>query len=141
MKIALTPFYLIAAALVGIADTLYLSYYAFFNTVPSCAIGGCEIVLTSVYSKFLGIPLGYLGFVYYAYMLALAVLLVMEPRSRALSVAVLGYTFVGVSLSAIFELYIQGVLIGHFCIYCGLSALTTLVLFSVAVRHWLTRTK
>lgn len=137
MKQILTPFYLIAATFIGLADTLYLSYFAFHNTVPGCAIGGCEVVLTSEYSKFLGVPLAYLGLVFYIYMFALAVLLAMEPRSRALSLAALAYTLVGVSLSGIFEFYIQGVLIGTYCMYCAISALTTLVLFSVAVWHWL----
>lgn len=141
MKQILTPFYLIAATFVGLADTFYLSYFEYHNTVPGCAIGGCEVVLTSEYSKFFGVPLAYIGLVFYIYMFALAVLLAMEPRSRALSLAVLGYTLVGVSLSAIFEFYIQGVLIGTYCMYCAISALTTLALFSVAVWHWRTSSR
>lgn len=136
MKLA--PFYLIAAALVGIADTLFLSYFAFLNAVPGCAIGGCEVVLTSVYAKFLGVPLGYLGLVYYAYMLALALLIVIEPRSKALALAALFYTGVGLLLSLVFEFYIQAYLIGAMCLYCGISALTTLVLFGVALWHYRT---
>jgi uncharacterized membrane protein len=136
MKPLMTPFYLIAATFVGLADTLYLSYFAYANAVPACAIGGCEVVLTSVYSKFFGVPLAYIGLVFYIYMLALGILLAMEPRSRALSLAALGYTLVGLVLSGIFEFYIQGVLIGTYCMYCAISALTTLVLFGVAVWHW-----
>ncbi|HVZ76136.1 MAG TPA: vitamin K epoxide reductase family protein [Candidatus Paceibacterota bacterium] len=136
MKQLLTPFYLIAATFVGLADTLYLSYFAYSNAVPSCAIGGCEVVLTSQYSHFFGVPLAYIGLVYYVYMLALMVLLAMDPRSRTLSVATLGYTAIGFALSLIFEFYIQGTLIHAYCMYCAISALTTLVLFSLAVWHW-----
>jgi uncharacterized membrane protein len=136
MKLA--PFYLIAATLIGLADTLYLSYFAFLNAVPGCAIGGCEIVLTSEYSKFFGVPLGYLGLIYYAYMLALAALIALEPRSKTLALAALTYTGIGLLLSLIFEFYIQAYLIGAMCLYCAISALTTLVLFGVAVWHYRT---
>ena len=127
--------------MIGIADTAYLSYFEYLHLVPSCSIGGCATVLTSPYAKFFEVPLAYIGLVYYVYMLALAALLAMEPRSRALSIAALGYTLVGLTLSAIFEFYIQGVLIGEYCMYCGISALTTLALFVTAIRHWIKRTQ
>ena len=133
MKLA--PFYLISAALVGIGVTLYLSYFAFLNTVPGCAIGGCEAVLTSEYAKFFGVPLAYLGLVYYVYMLGLALLLVLEPNSRALAWAGLLYAGVGLLLSVYFEFYIQAYLIGAMCLYCGISAVVTLALFAIALWH------
>lgn len=136
MKLALAPFYLIAATFIGLSDTLYLSYFAYLNTTPGCAIGGCEAVLTSVYSKFLGVPLSYIGLVFYVYMLALAVIVALEPRSRKLAMAAVAYTAVGLALSAYFEFYIQGMLIGSYCMYCAISALTTLILFSLSVWHW-----
>jgi uncharacterized membrane protein len=77
----------------------------------------------------------YLGLVYYVYMLALAVLLAVEPHSWALKWATLLYAGVGLLLSIIFEFYIQAVLIGAMCVYCALSALTTLALFGVALWH------
>jgi uncharacterized membrane protein len=135
-KPLLAPFYLISATFVGLADTLYLSYFAYLNAVPGCAIGGCEQVLTSVYSKFYGVPLAYIGLVFYVYMLALAILLAMEPTSKVLHRATLLYTAIGLAFSLYFEFYIQGVLIGTYCMYCAISALTTLVLFGLAVWHY-----
>jgi uncharacterized membrane protein len=135
-KLALAPFYIIAAAFIGIADTLYLSYNHFLNLIPSCAVGGCEVVLThpsaTLYSA--NIPLAYLGLIYYAYLLCLAVLLAWEPRSKALSFAMLGYTAVGFLCSLAFEAF-QFFVIGAMCLYCGISAVTTLVLFGLAVWH------
>lgn len=132
----LTPYYLIALALVGLGDTLYLSYFQYLNLIPSCAIAGCDIVLTSAHSKFFGVPLSYIGLVYYVYMLALAVLLAVEPRSRALRFGALVYTGVGLlySLQAIF--YVQMTLISAFCQYCVLSAVITLLLFGIALWHF-----
>lgn len=131
----LAPFYLIAATLIGLGDTLFLSYYQFLNLIPSCAIGGCEIVLTSAYSKVFGIPLSYIGLVYYVYMLALLALLVVDPKSKGLRWGVLLYATVGLLHSIAFE-GIQLSLIGALCMYCGISALVTLVLFCLALWHF-----
>lgn len=135
----LAPYVLIALALIGLGVTAYLSYYQYLNLVPGCAIDGCEIVLTSAYSHVFGVPLSYIGFVYYVYFLCLAVLLAIEPRSLALSLGALLYALVGVGLSAYFEFYIQLHLIGALCLYCAMSAATTLLLFLVAAYHFRSR--
>src|SRR5438270_768884 len=96
----LTPYILLALALVGLGDVAYLSYFQYLNLIPSCAIGGCEVVLTSAYSKFFGVPLSYIGLVYYVYMFCLAVLLAIEPDSKALRLGVLVYTGIGLLYSA-----------------------------------------
>lgn len=140
-KVLLTPFLLIAVTLIGLGDVLYLSYYQYLNLIPSCAIGGCEVVLSSVYSKFFGIPLSYLGLVYYAYALCLWILLAAEPQSRALRFAALGYSAVGLILSAVFVFYIQLGLIGAVCLYCAISAAVTAVLFGVSVQHFINTTQ
>lgn len=135
-KVLLTPFFLIAATFIGLADTLYLSYFQYLNLIPTCAIGGCEIVLTSVYSKFFGVPLSYIGLVYYMYMFCLAILLAIDPKSIALRLAALVYSGIGFLLSLVFIFYIQLTLLGHLCEYCAVSAVTTLILFSVSIWHW-----
>jgi uncharacterized membrane protein len=131
----LAPYFLIALSFVGLADTAFLSYFEYMNLIPSCAIGGCEVVLTSVYSKFLGVPLAYIGLVFYIYLLALALLMSFDPASKVLKRAAALYTGVGLLFSLYFEFYIQGTLIGHYCMYCAISAITTLLSFGVAVWH------
>ncbi len=135
-KLSVTPYLLLALAMIGLGDTLFLSYFQYMNLIPSCAIGGCEIVLTSVHSKFLGIPWSYIGTVYYAYMFCLAVLLCIEPRSKALRLAALLYTGIGVCYSSWAIFYIQLTVIKALCQFCAISALTTLLLFCVAVWHF-----
>lgn len=134
-KVLLTPFWFIAATFVGIADTLYLAYFHLLGIVPGCAIlDGCEKVLTSPYSKIFDMPLAYLGLVYYAYALALAILLMIEPKSFALRLGLLCYAGIGLLMSVAFELF-QFFVIGALCMYCAISAATTLALFSIAVWH------
>ena len=135
-KVLLTPFWIIAATFVGLGDTLWLSYEKFLGIIPSCAIlNGCEKVLTSQYASFLGIPLAYFGLVFYAYMLALGMLLVYDPAGRGTRAAMVLYTGLGVLFSLGFE-SIQIFLIGAICMYCAISALTSLTLFSLAVWHF-----
>ena len=135
MKPLLSPFYLIATTFVGLGDTLFLSYYHYLNIVPSCAIGGCEIVLTSVYSSPFGVPFAYIGLFFYIHMLGLVALLAYDPYSKGLRTGVLLYTGVGLVLSTGFELF-QFFVIHALCMYCGISALTTLVLFCLSVWHY-----
>ncbi len=133
-KVLLTPFWLIAVTLVGLGDTLYLAYYHLLGIVPGCAIGGCEIVLNSPYSSPLGVPFAYIGVVYYAYMLCLAILLVIDPHSKGLRFGVLAYTAIGLLCSIGFELF-QFFVINAMCLYCAVSAATTLALFVLALWH------
>jgi len=143
-KVLLQPFYLLAAALVGLGDTLYLSYYHWLNITPTCAIGGCEIVLQSKYSMIggtYGIPFAYVGLFFYLYFIALAVLLMIDPYSKALRIGLLGYATVGLLSSVGFELF-QVFVIHAICMYCAISAAVTLALFGVALWHWrATRTR
>ena len=138
-KLPLAPFILLALALVGLGDTFYLSYFQYLNLIPTCAIGGCEVVLTSPQSKFFGVPLSYIGLVYYAYMLCLAVLLCVDPSSKALKLGALVYTGIGFIYSVYAIFYIQLSVIGALCEFCVISAVTTLCLFAVAVWHWRSR--
>jgi uncharacterized membrane protein len=108
------------------------------NLIPTCAIGGCEIVLTSVHSKLFGVPWSYIGLVYYAYMFCLGLLLAIDPRSPALRLGALVYTGVGVLYSSWAIFYIQLTVIGALCQYCAMSALTTVLLFGIAVWHFAT---
>jgi uncharacterized membrane protein len=136
-RVLLAPFYLIAATFIGLGDALFLAYYQYLDLVPGCAIGGCEVVLTSSYASILGVHLSYFGLVYYGYMLGLAVLLAIDPYSKGLRFGALLYTGVGLLCSLIFE-GIQFFIIGSLCMYCGISAITTLVLFCLAVWHYRT---
>ncbi len=135
-KPLLTPYLLLAAAFIGLGDTLYLSYFQYLNLIPTCAIGGCEVVLTSVYSKFLGVPWSYIGLVYYAYMLCLAVLLAIDPKSPALRLGAVAYTGIGVLYSIYAIFYVQLTLIGALCQFCAISAITTAILFGIALWHF-----
>ncbi len=135
-KPPLAPFILLSLALIGLGDALYLSYFQYLNLIPTCAIGGCEQVLTSEYSKFFGVPWSYIGLVYYGYMLCLSVLLAIDPTSKGLKFGALVYTGFGVLYSTWAIFYIQLSLIHALCQFCAISAATTLLMFITATWHW-----
>lgn len=135
-KPPIVPYLLLALAMIGIGDTLYLAYHQYLNVVPTCALSGCEVVLTSPLSKIFGVPLSYLGLVYFAYLFCLAALLAYDPRSRGLRFGALLYTGFGVAYFAYALLYVQAILIGAFCQYCIIAAVTTVIACGVSVWHY-----
>ena len=88
----------------------------------------------SPYARIFGLPVGYYGVVYYLYMLAVAALLAYDPLSRGLRIGAALYAALGL----LFSLYFMGLQFGYihaFCIYCLISAVTTLLLSMTAVTH------
>jgi uncharacterized membrane protein len=127
---------LVFAAL-GIADAFYDSYAVYTGQLLWCPppIDGCNTVANSPYARVFGVPLGYLGVVFYLVMFALAALLLFDPFSRGLRLGALVYAALGVS-GSIYFMYIQFAFIHAFCIYCSISAVLTLLLLIAAVVHF-----
>lgn len=128
-SIAKLPIAAAIVALVGIVDSVYLTVHHFTaEPVPCSLIDGCEQVLTSSYAEIVGIPLAGFGAVAYFIAFSLA-LLTAFGDSRMWKLF-----GVQVTLMAVFSgwlVYVQAALIGSFCQFCLLSALTTLILFSL----------
>jgi uncharacterized membrane protein len=104
----------------GVAS--YLAWNFVNNSpVAGCIVGsqtGCDAVLTSSWSKWLGIPVAVLGLNCYALLAGLSVMLIVQPNAnRWITTAfILLATVVG-GASAWF-IAVQVFAIGHFCIYC-----------------------
>lgn len=110
--------------ILGLADSAYLSYSRFFGGEVACVVTrGCATVAESEYSVFLGVPLAYIGVMYYVTILTLLYL----HRYQEL----LLLTIVGAAMSLYF-IYIQAFVIGAFCIYCLFSAGLSFVLLGIA---------
>jgi uncharacterized membrane protein len=131
------PYVLLALALVGIAVAFYDAYQLYNGQALWCPppINGCNEVANSPYARIYNLPVGYFGVVYYLYMFGLAALLAFDPFSRVLRFAALAYSALGVCFSIDFA-YLQIAFIHAFCIYCLVSAVTTLLLFIVALAHF-----
>jgi uncharacterized membrane protein len=136
-KATFAPFLMLVFAAIGIADAFYDSYAIYNGQLLWCPppIDGCNTVAISPHARIFGVPLGYLGVIFYLYMFALAALLVFDPVSRGLRLGALLYATLGVSGSLYF-MYIQFAFIHAFCIYCLISAVLTLLLFIAALVHF-----
>jgi len=133
-KASLAPFVMFALALIGIADAFYDSYSIYNGQPLWCPppIDGCNIVANSPHALVFGVPLGYLGLIFYSYMAAVAALLIVDPTSRALAWGAVIYAMVGV-LGSMYFMYVQFAFIHAFCIYCLVSALLTVALLLAAL--------
>ena len=135
-KLFYAPYVLLALALVGVTVAFYDAYSLYNGQELWCPppINGCNEVANSPYARIYNLPVGYFGVVYYSYMFGLAALLAYEPFSRGLRLAALAYSAVGVGFSIYFA-YLQIAFIHAFCIYCLVSAVTTVLLAVAAVSH------
>jgi uncharacterized membrane protein len=131
------PCVMLALALLGIGVAIYDSYALYNGQALWCPppIDGCNEVANSPYARIFDLPVGYYGVVYYLFMFGLAALLAFEPFSRALRLIMFGYAAVGVCFS-IYFMFLQIAFIHAFCIYCFVSAITTLLLFVAALKHF-----
>ncbi len=123
-------------ALIGLADSIYLTAHHYTaEPVPCSLIEGCESVLTSAYAEFAGLPLALYGAAAYFVAFSLAVLGAFGDKRMWRLFAVQAFLMAAFSGWLI---YVQGALIGAFCQFCLLSALTSLTLFIIALasRPW-----
>lgn len=131
-KSRLAPYLIILLGLVGLGVSAYLSIKQITGTeIGTCPIfgGGCSDVLHSTYSRFLGIPLAYYGVLFYTLITICAALWRFGHKQQFRDLTAY-LALIGFIDSAIF-IYIQGFLIGAFCFYCVVSAVTATLLFFV----------
>ncbi len=130
-SVARLPLLAAVVALIGLADSIYLTIHHYTGEkVPCSIVEGCEQVLTSSYAEVAGFPLAAFGAMAYFVAFSLAILAAFGNR--------LMWTFFTVQavLMMIFTawlFYLQASVIGAFCQFCLLSAATTLTLFIIAL--------
>jgi len=124
--------FLLVVALIGFADSTYLTIEHFKGTIPPCSIvEGCDTVLTSEYSVVAGVPVALLGSIFY-FLVLVGVFSYIESKKTTLLKWALLLTVFGLICTVWFT-YLQAFVIKAFCLYCLGSALTSAVLFVTAV--------
>jgi uncharacterized membrane protein len=128
----LIPFLLAVVAFLGVLDATYLSASELRGVSLLCGeFGDCAEVTSSEYSRVLGVPVAYLGFLFYTtfFLLSLTIAIFKTPR---VVIPLFLLSIIGVSASAWF-VFVQLVLLKSICIYCMFSALTSTALFLLAL--------
>jgi uncharacterized membrane protein len=118
-------------SLIGLADAIYLTIEHITGQSVRCTvISGCSEVLSSPYAVVRGVPLAMIGAVAYFIVFSLATLAAFQYHlAGKLLTALVALMF----LTTLWLLYLQGIVIGHFCQFCLLSALVTITLSVLVV--------
>lgn len=123
---------LFVLALIGFSDSTYLTAEHIRGNVPPCSIvSGCETVLTSAYASIGSVPVAVLGMLFYGTILVLLIGY-FDSRSPIFSGAVAVFSIAGVFATITF-IYIQVAVIGALCLYCMISAGTSLGIFGASL--------
>ncbi len=119
---------LIGLSLIGLADSIYLTYVKLASGGQCVAGAGCEIVNSSIYSQINGIPIAALGALAYVIML---VVLVLESQVGFFELngplIVFGMALFGTLYSA-YLTYLEIYVIRAICPFCVLSAVVLTIM-------------
>ncbi len=124
---------LITLSLIGLLDSLYLSYARYMHVDLPCSItnGGCSIVAASPYAVIMGMPLAYLGVLFYIFIISIVFLYIFKPNTFYIKEIILTTSIFG-ALDSLYFIYLQAYVIKAFCIYCIISAIITFILVPLA---------
>lgn len=116
-------------SLIGVLDTLYLTKSFFSKDGVICLIDqGCDVVTTSIYSSWGGVPVALLGLAFYLFA-ALVSALLYYGKAPKVSLLFLK-TAVSIALAvSLWFTYLQLFALNAICEYCILSAFLSLALF------------
>ena len=124
----------IVVAVIGLIDSIYLSYVKIANTEVYCGgSSACDTVNNSPYAELAGIPIAYLGLLAY---IVILILLLVEDRGdfwgEYSPLIVFGMTLAG-SLYSIYLTYIEVAVLKAICPYCVVSAIAMLLLLIFSI--------
>lgn len=118
-------------AIAGIGVSTYLTITHFYPSVLACSATGainCEAVTTSAQSRFLGVPVAFLGLAWFVAMLALN----LPPAWRSERAWVVPLRLAMVVGGMCFALYLisaELLIINAICIWCTCAHVLTFILF------------
>ncbi|HEV3212116.1 MAG TPA: vitamin K epoxide reductase family protein [Acidimicrobiales bacterium] len=121
----------LALALLGLAASTYLTITHFEPRALHCSVNGvfdCAAVTTSAQSRFLGIPVAFLGLAQYVCMTVLCTPQAWRSQRREVHLARLVFAAVGMAF-VLWLLIAELLIIGHICEYCTGVHVVTFALF------------
>jgi uncharacterized membrane protein len=131
-KIAIILFIILAG--IGFIDATYLTITHFGQQSVICdGTNTCDLVLTSEYSEFYGVPVAFFGVLYYLTILILASLCLEKVKTNSeqkLLKKMFFLTPIGF-LGSLWFTYLQAFVIKYYCTYCLFSALISTLLFAI----------
>lgn len=139
MIVAGLPLAASLVALVGLADSVYLTIHHYTaEPVPCGAEFDCGAVLGSIYSEIGGIPLAAYGALAYFVAFSLALLTAFGRRSMW---TLFGVQSILMATFSVYLIYVQYALIQAWCQFCLISAATSFTLYIIYLVSRFTRVK
>ena len=119
---------MLAVSFIGFLDASYLTAAHYFNfSLPCTILNGCDLVVTSEYSKILGIPVALLGVVYYSFIFFAGIAYLDTGNSFIIKLA--AYATIAGFLASLWFVYVQLFILNALCLYCIISTVTSSFLF------------
>lgn len=128
---------IILMSILGFMDSLYLAFEHFSSSPAPCGTGilsGCNAVLESEYAIFLGVPLVVWGLIHYG-VLSYVSFLALSSKKIIWKKWLTVQSMIGVLMSA-YLVALQLFVIKSICIYCMISAVVSLIIFSIAYFYY-----
>ena len=119
---------------IGILDAGFLSYVHLFGDQDCGQSAGCSYVLASPYSSVLGVPVSTIGLGAYL-CLAFLALQARNPQNRADAVRWIFYISLIGTLMSVYFIFLQALVIKHWCPFCLLSAILMFSVFTLNLWH------
>lgn len=116
----------------GAALCLYLLYQHIVGSGPVCPTGGCDDVLASEYSVFLGFSVSGWGLLYYVGFFILA--LIQEKKGSLLLIKGIGVYLISGVIFTIYLRYLEFFKIGQICLWCWVSVLIIAIITVVYIK-------
>lgn len=121
---------LLVLGLVGFSDATYLTIKHYTGgTIPCTILDGCDTVTTSAYSELAGIPIAIFGALFYLSVILLVIAYWQTGKEGLLKL--LWFLSLGAFLASLMLIYLQGWVIGYWCLYCLGSAITSTLIFGL----------
>lgn len=116
----------------GLLDSVYLAAKHYLGSTPPCVLlKGCEVVTTSKFATVGGVSVAVFGAVYYLTVLVIAIYYLNSKKTSVLKF-LSRFTVLGVMATAWF-LFLQIFILKALCVYCLVSAFSSISLFGLSV--------
>jgi len=135
---------LIFLGIIGFFNSIYLSLPYMTTTTTFCGIdelNTCDLVTTSKYADFFGIPNAFLGILFYL-TLIISFIFWEKFQNKILYFNKIIYSiiFFGI-LYFIYLIYIQKFILNEYCVYCLFTALITFIMGAVLLKKEIRKNK
>ncbi|MBI4038037.1 vitamin K epoxide reductase family protein [Candidatus Daviesbacteria bacterium] len=120
-------------SLLGLFVSTFLAYEYSLNGPMTCPItgSGCDIVRSSIYANFLGIPIPYLGMAFYLTMAILSVFKSHYQERKLIFKAQFWFALAGV-IFGVYLTFLEAFVIKAFCFWCVVSFMISVAILVLA---------